>query len=377
MIPSKNIETIAIHGSMKQNPGTNESVVPPIELSTIFEHRKEGPEEGDWIYTRYSNPNRDQLENVLARLEDGGACAAFSSGIAAIAAVFQAIDSGTHILVPEDVYFGTRKVVNEFAPRWNLDVEFVDMTDLATVESSVKENTGMIWIETPSNPRLLITDVIAVAEIAHKHGAVLAVDNTWPTPYNIQPLKMDADVVIHSTTKYLGGHSDLLGGAVITKTENGLFGKIRSIQRVQGAVPSPHDSWLMCRSIRSFPYRMRGHNENARKVAEYLNRHPKVKLVYYPGLESHPGHEIAKAQMKDFGGMVSFLIDGGTKEALEMVGRSQIIKRATSLGGIESIWEHRKSSEGPDSTTPDNLIRLSVGLEHPDDLIADLKGALR
>ncbi|MFD2530862.1 trans-sulfuration enzyme family protein [Gracilimonas halophila] len=372
----KNIETIAIHGSMKTSSMENDTIVPGIEVSTIYEHRNGGHKEGDDKYIRLSNPNRDQLENVIKELEGGDSCAVFSSGMAAISSVFQTLESGAHVLVADDVYFGTRKLMWEFGDKWNLEVDFIDMTDLDKVDSSMKENTKLVWLETPSNPRLLITDVKAVSKLAKGKGALVAVDNTWPTPYNMRPLEMGADVSVHSTTKYLGGHSDILGGAVITKEDGELFEKIRLIQRVQGAVPSPRDCWLLSRSIRSFPYRMRAHNENARKVANFLSKHPKVQVIYYPGLDSHPGHEIAKEQMDDFGGMISFLIEGGSKEAIEIVSRSKMIKAATSLGGIESIWEHRKSSEGDESPTPDNLIRLSVGLEHPDDIIEDLEQAL-
>jgi cystathionine gamma-synthase len=372
----KKIETIAIHGSMKTRSLENDTIVPGIEVSTIYEHRDGGYQEGDDKYIRLSNPNRDQLENVIMELEEGDSCAAFSSGMAAISSVFQAVEPGAHVLVANDVYFGTRKLMWEFADKWNLDVDFIDMTDLDQIESSLKENTKLLWLETPSNPRLLITDIKAVSKLAKEKGALVAVDNTWPTPYNMRPLELGADVSVHSTTKYLGGHSDILGGAVITKENKKLFEKIRLIQRVQGAVPSPRDCWLLSRSIRSFPYRMRAHNENARKVATFLSKHPKVQVIYYPGLESHPGHKIAKAQMDDFGGMISFLIEGGSKEAVNIVSRSKMIKAATSLGGIESIWEHRKSSEGDESPTPDNLIRLSVGLEHLDDIIDDLEQAL-
>ncbi len=372
----KHIETIAIHGSMKEHSRENDTIVPGIEVSTIYEHRKGGHKEGDQKYIRLSNPNRSQLERVLTDLENGTDCAAFSSGMAAISSVFQSLESGSHVLVPNDVYFGTRKLMWEFADKWNMKVDFIDMTDLDVVRSSLKENTKLVWLETPSNPRLLITDVVEVSKMAKQKGAVVAVDNTWPTPYNMRPLELGADLSVHSTTKYLGGHSDILGGAVITKNNDAFFEKIRTIQVVQGGVPSPRDSWLLSRSIRSFPYRMRAHNENARKVADFLSKHLRVEVVYYPGLESHPGHEIAKAQMDDFGGMISFLIDGGSKEAVDIVSRSELIKAATSLGGIESIWEHRKSSEGEESPTPDNLIRLSVGLEHPDDIIADLELAL-
>ncbi|HBQ61870.1 MAG TPA: cystathionine gamma-synthase [Balneolaceae bacterium] len=375
-MPKKHIETIAIHGSMKKSDRENDTIVPGIEVSTIYEHRKGGHQEGDDKYIRLTNPNRSQLENVICELEGGSHCAAFSSGMAAISSVFQTVEAGAHVLVPNDVYFGTRKLMWEFAEKWNLDVDFIDMTYLDKVRSTLKENTKLVWLETPSNPRLLITDIVEVSKLAKENGAVVAVDNTWPTPYNMRPLELGADISVHSTTKYLGGHSDILGGAVITNDNEALFDKIRLIQRVQGAVPSPRDCWLLSRSIRSFPYRMRAHNENARKVAAFLSKHPKVKDVYYPGLESHPGHEIAKAQMDDFGGMISFLIDGGYEEAIAIVGKSELIKAATSLGGIESIWEHRKSSEGDESPTPDNLIRLSVGLEHPDDIITDLELAL-
>lgn len=372
----RNIETIAIHGSMKIDKKENDTVVPGIEVSTIYEHRRGVYHEGDQKYIRMSNPNRDQLERVLAELENGASCAAFSSGMAAISSIFQSLEGGAHVLIPNDVYFGTRKLMWEFADKWNMEVDFIDMTDLDTVRSSIKENTKLVWLETPSNPRLLITDVIEVSKIAKENGAVVAVDNTWPSPYNMRPLELGADISMHSTTKYLGGHSDILGGAVITKIEDAMFERIRSIQMIQGAVPSPRDCWLLSRSIRSFPYRMRAHNENAHKVAEFLSKHSKVKVVYYPGLESHPGHEIAKSQMDDFGGMISFLVDGGKEEAGQVVGKAKMIKAATSLGGVESIWEHRKSSEGDESPTPDNLIRLSVGLEHPDDIIADLEQAL-
>ena len=373
---STNLETIAIHGSMKDNPSPNEPVVPGIELSTIYEHRTDGIREEDWKYTRAGNPNRSQLEKVLASLEGGDNAAAFSSGVAAITSVFQAMNSGSHILVPDDVYFGTRMLVLDFAERWGLEVDFVDMTNPSTVEQALKANTAMIWVETPSNPLLQITDVAKMCTLAKKHGAIVAVDNTWPTPFNMQPFDLGADVVIHSTTKYLGGHSDILGGAVIVKQNDELFQKIRKIQIAQGAVPSSFDSWLLARSIRSFPLRMRVHNENAGKMAAFLNEHPKVREVFYPGLESHPGHEIAKAQMSGFGGMISFLIEGDEADALKIVHGTKIVTAATSLGGIESIWEHRRSTEGERSVAPKDLIRFSVGLEHIDDLIADVEQAL-
>lgn len=372
---SKHIETIAIHGSMEHDSGSR-SVVPPIEVSTNFEHAKEGHQDGDLMYTRHGNPNRLQLEKVLAELERGDACAAFSSGMAAIGCVFQALEKGSHIIVPEDVYHGARSILNTFGERWNLEFTYTDMTDLDVVQENIRPNTRMIYVETPSNPLMHITDLEKVCALAKIINAVVFVDNTWPTPLNLNPIELGAHLVMHSTTKYLAGHSDILGGAIISTKNDGLFKKIRTIQQSQGAVPSPQDCWLLTRSIRSFPYRMRAHNENAQKIAEFLANHPKIKDVFYPGLASHKGYEIARSQMSGFGGMISFLYNGNKEEALAVVAKSELITRATSLGGIESTWEHRRSSEGEHSHSPNNLIRLSVGLEHPNDLIEDLKRAL-
>ena len=372
----KHIETIAIHGSMRAKETENSPIVPGIELSTIYEHAKDGHREGDLKYSRLQNPNRLELEAVLSDLEKGAEAAAFSSGIAAINAVFQTLSHGDHVLIPNDVYFGTRKLVWEFSERWGLEIDFVDMTNLEVVEAAAKQNTRMIWIETPSNPQMFITDVEAMVKWSADRNVVVAVDNTWPTPFNMNPIDFGVDLVIHSTTKYLGGHSDLIGGAVIAKESGPLMDRVRSVQVVQGGVPSPFDAWMLCRSIRSFPYRMRAHNENASQLAAFMNRLPGIEEVFYPGLVSHPGHTIAKTQMRAFGGMISFLVSAGEPAAKKMVASSRIIKAATSLGGIESIWEHRKSTEGPLSQTPDNLIRLSVGLEHIDDLKLDLQQAL-
>ena len=372
----KHIETIAIHGSMRAKKTENSPIVPGIELSTIYEHAKDGHREGDLKYSRLQNPNRLELEAVLSDLEKGAEAAAFSSGIVAINAVFQTLSHGDHVLIPNDVYFGTRKLVWEFSERWGLEIDFVDMTNLEVVEAATKQNTRMIWIETPSNPQMFITDVEAMVKWSADRNVVVAVDNTWPTPFNMNPIDFGVDLVIHSTTKYLGGHSDLIGGAVIAKELGPLMDRVRSVQVVQGGVPSPFDAWMLCRSIRSFPYRMRAHNENASQLAAFMNRLPGIEEVFYPGLVSHPGHTIAKTQMRAFGGMISFLVSAGEPAAKKMVASSKIIKAATSLGGIESIWEHRKSTEGPLSQTPDNLIRLSVGLEHIDDLKLDLQQAL-
>lgn len=368
-------ETIAIHAGLDiGNPSS--SIVPPISPSTIFEIDKGGRKSGDLHYTRLNNPNRNQLETLIASLEGGEVAAAFSSGIAAATTVLQSLKPGDHLLIPEDVYAGNRKMVNTIMKRWGLDVDFIKMTDTEEVKGHIKPETKLIWVETPSNPLMQITDIRATAEIAKENNLRLIVDNTWPTPVNQRPLELGADLVLHSTSKYFGGHSDLLGGAIVSKTADSFFDQIRMTQRMGGAVPSPQDCWMLSRSTRTLAYRMKGHNEHALEVAQFLENHPKVEKVYYPGLESHPQHEIAKGQMHGFGGMISFFLDGNLKESIAVVARSQLIKRATSLGGVESTWEHRGSSEGEGSVSPDNLIRMSVGLEHPDDLIEDLERAL-
>ncbi|NGP87448.1 trans-sulfuration enzyme family protein [Fodinibius halophilus] len=368
-------KTKAIHAAMEvvnQNP----DIVPPVHRSTVYELDKEGRSEDDWHYTRLDNPNRVQWEHVLKVMEDGEAAAAFSSGVAAASAVFQALEPGNHIIIPEDVYAGNRKLVKELMQPWGLKADFIDMTDLQNIKAHITGDTKLIWVETPSNPMMNIMDIGAITSLAHENGALVCVDNTWPTPINQKPLDLGSDLVLHSTTKYFGGHSDILGGAIVSAEQDGIFEKIRMVQRVGGAVPSPDDCWMLARSTRTLPYRMRGHNENAELLARFLQNHHKVEKVFYPGLATHAGHEVAEKQMTDFGGMISFLVDGDADDAIDIVGRSKLIGRATSLGGVESTWEHRRSSEGEDSITPKNLIRISVGLEHADDLLEDLDQAL-
>ncbi|MFU8861134.1 MAG: trans-sulfuration enzyme family protein [Cyclonatronaceae bacterium] len=368
-------ETKAIHAGLEiGNP--SKSIIPPISPSTIFEIDADGRNEKDLHYTRLGNPNRLQFEHLIKTLEGGGAAAAFASGIAAAAAVLQSLDPGDHIIIPEDVYAGNRKMVKSIMKRWGLKADFINMTIPGAIEAHIKPNTRLVWIETPSNPLMRITDIASVSGMARERGIRTLVDNTWPTPVNQLPLELGADIVLHSTSKYFGGHSDILGGAIVAREEDDFFGRIRLIQQMGGAVPSPSDCWLLGRSTRTLAYRMRGHNEHAEKVVAWLTAHKKVADVYYPGLESHPGHEIARKQMTGYGGMISFIVDGDQQESIRIVGRAKLIKRATSLGGVESTWEHRQSSEGEGSVTPKNLIRLSVGLEHPDDIIEDLEQAL-
>ncbi|MCC6454977.1 MAG: aminotransferase class V-fold PLP-dependent enzyme [Caldilineaceae bacterium] len=369
------LETVAVHAGREVDLGTG-AVMPPIHLSTTFERQPGGGYTDGFVYTRSDNPNRRSLESCLAQLEGGAVAAAFGSGQAATLSVFQALAAGDHLIIPDDVYFGTRTLALDILARWGLQVSVVDMTQLDEVRAALQSNTRLIWVETPSNPLLKITDIEAVAEMAHAAGAICAVDNTWPSPLGQRPLQLGADLVMHSTTKYLGGHSDLLGGAVVARAEDDYFARIRTHQTIGGAVPSPFDCWLLLRSIRTLPYRMRGHSEGAMRVAEYLADHPRIAAVHYPGLPTHPGHEIAARQMLSYGGMLSIQVEGGMEEAIAMAARVRLFTRATSLGGVESLIEHRASVEGPLSKTPANLLRVSVGLEHPNDLIADLAQAL-
>ena len=369
-------ETKAIHSGLEiGNP--SKAIIPPISPSTIFEIDASGRNEDDLHYTRLGNPNRMQFEHLVATLEGGEAAAAFSSGIAAASAVLQSLDPGDHIIIPEDVYAGNRKLVKEIMMRWGLDASFINMTSVETVADHIKPKTKLIWIETPSNPLMRITDIRAVSELAKEKKIRTLVDNTWPTPVNQLPLELGADLVLHSTSKYFGGHNDILGGAIVTKSADSFFERIQTVQKMGGAVPSPQDCWMLSRSTRTLAYRMRGHNEHAFKVARFLQDHDRIAEVWYPGLESHEGHVVAKKQMSGFGGMVSFLVNGSSKDAIQIVGSSNLIKRATSLGGVKSTWEHRQSSEGEGSVTPETLIRISVGLEHIDDILEDLEQALR
>lgn len=368
-------ETKTIHAGLNTGSSTKE-IIPPISTSTIYEINPEGRDENDLHYTRYANPNRLQFEELIATLEGGEAAAAFSSGVAAAMTVLQALNPGDHILMADDVYSGNRRLVQETMERWGLETDFIRMTDVDNVESHIKPNTRLIWMETPSNPMMRITDVTAVCALAAAGNIRTLVDNTWPTPVNQLPIELGADLVLHSTSKYFGGHSDILGGAIISKKADAFFERIRSIQQMGGAVPSPRDCWMLSRSTRTLACRMRAHNEHGAKIAKFLNSQTSIREVFYPGLHSHAGHDIARKQMNDFGGMISFLINGDASDAIRIVGKSRLIRRATSLGGVESTWEHRRSSESKDSETPENLIRLSVGLEHPDDLIEDLEQAI-
>ncbi|HWM23532.1 MAG TPA: aminotransferase class V-fold PLP-dependent enzyme [Chthoniobacterales bacterium] len=368
------IETLAVHAGHAIDPATG-AVAPPIHLSTTFEREAEGGYAHGYIYARSANPTRHALEEGLAALEGGEEAAAFSSGLAASSAILQALAPGDHVIAPTDVYHGMTKLLREVFMRWGLEVSFVDMTMPDEIKQAVRPQTKLFWVETPSNPRLKITDIAQVAEIAHATGALCACDNTW-APIVQRPLDLGADLVMHATTKYLGGHSDVTGGVVIAKAKTDLFERVREIQATGGAVPSPFDCWLILRGMRSLPCRMRAHSENASKVAIWLADHARVESVHYPGLTSHAGHDVAARQMSAFSGMLSFEVRGGREAALGVAARTAIFIRATSLGGVESLIEHRASIKGEDPRTPQGLLRLSIGLEHPDDLIEDLAQAL-
>lgn len=369
------IETTAIHAGQEIDPATG-SVIPPIYLTTTFERAPDGSFPHGYIYTRNGNPNRTMLETCLATLEGGATCVAFSSGLAAAMSIFQALRPGDHVVAPDDAYHGVTRLLRDIMAPWGLEYTRVDMRDPQNVAAALRPNTRLVWIETPSNPLLKIADIAAIAQIAHQAGALCAVDNTWATPVQQRPLDLGADMVMHATTKYIGGHSDVLGGAVIFRVNDAFAERVRFLQINGGAVPSPFDCWLTLRGIQTLTYRVRAHAAGAVQVARFLAAHPRIERVHYPGLETHPGHAVAARQMRGFGGMISIEVQGGEAAAMAVAVRLRIITRATSLGGVESLIEHRASVEGPESVTPPNLLRLSVGLEHPDDLIADLAQAL-
>jgi cystathionine gamma-synthase len=368
------IETIAVHAGQQIDSATG-AVSAPIYLSTTFERDIEGSYSRGFMYSRNENPNRNALEHGVSALEGGAVAAAFGSGMAAAMAVFQALAPGDHILAHVDAYYGTMRLLRDVFLRWKLDVEIIDMSNAAIVERALRSNTKLAWIETPSNPLWRVVDLAPVTAAVHAVGGICVCDNTC-SPTLQRPFDFGADIVHYSTTKYFGGHCDVVGGIVVSKTDDEFFRRLRSIQYSGGAVPSPFDCWLILRGMRTLPWRMRAHCENAMKVAEFLVHHPKVEQVYYPGLPSHPGHEIALKQMSRFGGMLSMEVKGGSEAAMNLAANTKIFTRATSLGGVESLIEHRASIEGPGSRSPEGLLRLSIGLENAEDLIEDLDQAL-
>jgi cystathionine gamma-synthase len=369
------IETVAVHAGHAVDPATG-AVAAPIHLSTTFERDVEGSYSRGFMYTRNNNPNRQALENGISALEGGAGAAAFGSGTAAAMALFQALAPGDHVLAHVDAYYGTTRLLRDLFLRWGLEADFIDMSDLGAIKKAIRPKTKLAWMETPSNPLLKVVDLAAVAKIIREAGALSVCDNTW-APTIQRPFDLGADLILHSTTKYFGGHCDVLGGIIVSKIDNEFFQRVRAIQYSGGAVPSPFDCWIILRGMRTVPWRMRAHSENAMKVANFLAQHRQVERVHYPGLPSHPGHDIAKKQMSMYGGMLSLEVKGGAKSAMSLTAKTKIFTRATSLGGVESLIEHRASIEGPGTTSPEGLLRLSIGLENADDLIEDLDQALR
>jgi len=369
------LESLAVHTGAEPDAATG-AVATPLHLSTTFQHGPAGERVAGFEYVREGNPNQERLETALAALEGGAGALAFASGMAAITALLESLPAATHFIYPQDCYTGLRVLAAEFLPQRGVSATAVESADLNAVRAAITPHTRCLWLETPSNPQLRICDIAALSKLAHEHGAVVACDNTFATPLLQQPLALGADVVMHSTTKYFGGHSDALGGALIFARRDELLDAVAHRRHITGGVLSPFNAWLTLRGLRSLPARMAWHCRNARAVAEFLAAHPRVEVVHWPGLPSHPNHDVAARQMRDFGGMLSVRIHGGRDAALSVAGKVKMFTNATSLGGCESLIEHRASVEGANPVSPENLLRLSVGLEHPDDLVADLAQAL-
>jgi len=371
---SSSIDTIAVHAARPADPGTG-AVTPAITLSTTFVRDADGSYPHGFNYTRDDNPNRAALEHGLARLEGADTAIMFASGSAATLAVFQTAAARGDIVATDAAYHGTLRQLRELVPQLGARVRFVDTTSLDAVRDALAEPAALLFVETPSNPLLDISDIAALAELTSARGTVLACDNTFATPVLQSPLDLGADLVIHSGTKYLGGHSDLLSGAVAGRTSEWME-QIRVLRGATGAAPSPFDCWLLQRSLPTLPLRVRAQSATALQIANRLSGHPALETVLYPGLPGHRGHAIARAQMRGFGGMLSIQVRGDAAAAMGVAARVELFTRATSLGGVESLIEHRASIEGPATKTPQNLLRLSVGLEDAAELIGDLEAAL-
>jgi len=368
-------ETTAVHAGGEPDAATG-ALTPAIHLATTFAHGPAGERVAGYEYTREGNPTQDRLEAALAAMEGGAAALAFASGMAAMHALLESLPDGSEVLVPDDCYTGLRVLGAEFLPRRGITTRAVDMGDLDAVRAAAGTRTKLIWAETPSNPRLVVADLAGLATIARERGLRLACDNTFATPALQNPLALGADAVMHSTTKYLGGHSDVLGGALVFAQHGEWHDAIAHRRHVTGAVAAPFNAWLVLRGCRSLHARMAMHCANARRVAEFLAAQPTLSHVLYPGLPNHRNHAVAARQMRDFGGMLSIRVRGGREAALRLASRLQLFTNATSLGGPESLVEHRASVEGANPVSPPDLLRLSIGLEHADDLVDDLREAL-
>lgn len=374
--------TKVIHGGQSHEPSTG-AVMPPIFQTSTYAQSSPGKHKG-YEYSRTANPTRTALENSLASIENGQFGLAFGSGLAAMDAVIKLLEPGDEVISTNDLYGGSYRIFTKIFQKYGIKFHFVGMQDVRAIEEKINANTKLIWVETPTNPMMNIIDIKAVSEIAKKHKVLLAVDNTFATPYLQQPLELGADIVMHSATKYLGGHSDVVMGALVVKDKE-LADKLYFIQNASGAICGPMDSFLVLRGIKTLALRMQRHCENGKAVAEYLKTNPNVDKVYWPGFENHPNHEVAKKQMKDFGGMISFTIKGNDfDKTIKTLEKLKVFTLAESLGGVESLVGHPASmthasipkEEREKTGVVDSLIRLSVGIEDSDDLIADLKQAL-
>jgi cystathionine gamma-synthase len=378
--PRTGFATRAIHAGQDPDPATG-SVIVPIHATSTYAQDGVGGLRSGFEYSRTGNPTRTALEECLAALENGRFARAFASGMAATDVFLRTVcRPGDHVVIPDDAYGGTFRLVDKVLRPWGIEHTPVALSDVDAVRAACRPNTRVVWCETPTNPKLNIADIAALAGVAHDAGARLVVDNTFASPYLQQPLELGADVVLHSTTKYVGGHSDIVGGALVT-SEAELVEQIAFLQNAAGAVPGPFDAWLTLRGLKTLAIRMEQHSDNAERVVEFLTKHPKVTRVYYPGLADHPGHEIAAKQMRRFGGMVSFTVAGGEAAALEVCRRTRLFTLAESLGGVESLIEHpgrMTHASAADSVleVPGDLVRLSVGIEDADDLVEDLRLAL-
>ncbi|GHE10455.1 cystathionine gamma-synthase [Klenkia taihuensis] len=368
--------TRAIHDGQEPDPTTG-AVAVPLHLTSTYKQDGVGGLRNGYEYSRSANPTRTALQEALASLEQGATGLAFASGLAAEDALLRTVlDPGDHLVIPIDAYGGTFRLISKVLQRWGVDHTPVDLSDLDAVRAAFRPSTKLVWCETPTNPLLGIADVAALAQLVHEHGALLAVDNTFASPYLQQPLTLGADVVVHSTTKYLGGHSDVVGGALVAADAE-VGERLAFHQNAMGAVAGPFDAWLVLRGIKTLGVRMDRHQANAAKVAAFLVEHPAVSTVLYPGLPTHPGHEVAAKQMSGFGGMLSFRLRAGEEAALAVCERAQVFTLAESLGGVESLVEHphrmtHASVAGSALEVPADLVRLSVGIEDAEDLLADL-----
>lgn len=372
--------TKAIHAGFRPDPGTG-AVNPPIYASSTFAQDGVGGLRGGFEYARTGNPTRAALEAALAAVEDGGFARAFSSGMAATdCALRSVLRPGDHIVIPDDAYGGTFRLIDKVFRHWGIEHTPVALSDLDAVRAALTPATRMIWVETPTNPLLSIADIAGIVDIGHAAGAKVLVDNTFASPALQQPLKLGADIVLHSTTKYIGGHSDVVGGALVTGSEE-LDADFAFLQNGAGGIPGPFDAYLTIRGLKTLEVRMQRHSENAARVAEFLVEHPAASRVLYPGLPTHPGHDVAARQMSGFGGMVSVRMAGGPEAARKLCSRTEIFILAESLGGVESLIEYpgamtHASTAGSQLEVPDDLVRLSVGIEDAADLLADLEQAL-